>query len=47
LLEHDGIGLSGSATRELKGARIGMANSVRFESSNGMKHRVVLTVAYR
>jgi hypothetical protein len=47
LLEHESLGLSGSAMRELKGARSGMAKTVRFEGPNGTKHRVTLTVAYR
>lgn len=47
LLEHENIGLVGAATRELKGARSGLMKAVRFEGSDGSKHRAVVQVVYR
>jgi hypothetical protein len=46
LLENENVGFNGANTRELKGNRVGMVKTVKFDVGN-TKKRAIITVVYR
>jgi hypothetical protein len=47
LLDEEGIGFEGAATRELKGTRSGFMKTVRMEDEAGKRTQAVITVVFK